>query len=116
MLIIALIVGGKFMLGKTSASFSNVAPLDVVAFLEDANASRGDEFFVEGKIDEKLRWTPSQGQIVSIRVKTGSGEEIIPIQIPDQFNKLNIDREQSYAFKILIKQGGIPVATAIKRL
>ena len=58
----------------------------------------------------------SDGQIISIRVKTPSGEEILPIQIPDKFNNLNIDREQSYAFKIEIKDGGIAVATAIKRL
>ncbi len=114
--IIVLVFAGKFLLTKKSESFSDAFPLDVKAFLEDGNAFRGDEFFIEGKIDEKLRWTPSDGQIVSIRVKTPGGEEIIPIQIPDKFNDLNIDREQSYAFKIDIKEGGIPIATAIKRL
>jgi hypothetical protein len=114
--VIAIVFGGKFLLTKKSESFSGAFPLDVKAFLDDGNAFRGDEFFIEGKIDEKLRWTPSDGQIVSIRVKTPGGSEIIPIQIPNKFNKLNIDREQSYAFKIDIKEGGIPVATAIKRL
>jgi len=114
--VIALGFGGKFLLSKKSESFGDAFPLDVKAFLEDGNAFRGDEFFIEGKIDEKLRWTPSNGQIVSIRVSTPGGEEILPIQIPDKFSKLNIDREQSYAFKIDIKDGGIPVATAIKRL
>ncbi len=114
--IIALVFGGKFLMTKKSESFSDAFPLDVKAFLEDGNAFRGDEFFIEGKIDEKLRWTPSDGQIVSIRVKVPGGEEIIPIQVPDKFSNLNIDREQSYAFKIDIKEGGIPVATAIKRL
>ncbi len=114
--IIALVFVGKFLLTKKSESFSDAFPLDVKAFLEDGNAFRGDEFFIEGKIDEKLRWTPSDGQVVSIRVKTPGGEEIIPIQIPSKFSDLNIDREQSYAFKIDIKEGGIPIATAIKRL
>lgn len=114
--IIALVFVGKFLLTKKSESFSDAFPLDVKAFLEDGNAFRGDEFFIEGKIDEKLRWTPSDGQVVSIRVKTPGGEEIIPIQIPNKFSDLNIDREQSYAFKIDIKEGGIPIATAIKRL
>ncbi len=114
--VIAIAFGGKVLLTKKSESFSDAFPLDVKAFLEDGNAFRGDEFFIEGKIDEKLRWTPSDGQVVSIRVKTPGGEEIIPIQIPDKFSKLNIDREQSYSFKIDIKNGGIPVATAIKRL
>ncbi|MES2982950.1 MAG: hypothetical protein V4727_11600 [Verrucomicrobiota bacterium] len=114
--VIALVFAGRFLLNKKSESFEDAFPLDVKAFLDDGNAFRGDEFFIEGKIDEKLRWTPSDGQVVSIRVKVPGGEEIIPIQIPDKFSKLNIDREQSYAFKIDIKDGGIPVATAIKRL
>lgn len=114
--VIALVFVGKFLLNKKSESFENAFPLDVKAFLDDGNAFRGDEFFIEGKIDEKLRWTPSDGQIVSLRVKVPGGEEIIPIQIPDKFSKLNIDREQSYAFKIDIKDGGIAVATAVKRL
>jgi hypothetical protein len=114
--IIALVIVGKILMTKKAESFSDAFPLDVKAFLEDGNAFRGDEFFIEGKIDEKLRWTPSDGQIVSIRVKTPGGEEIIPVRIPNKFSDLNIDREQSYAFKIDIKEGGIPIATAIKRL
>lgn len=114
--IIALVLVGKFLLGKKSESFANAFPLDIEAFVDDANAFRGDEFFVEGKIEEKLRWTPKDGQIVSIRVKSKKGEEIIPIKIPDKFNNLNIDRGQTYAFKIEIKDGGIAVATAVKRL
>lgn len=114
--LIGVIFVGQILLSKKAKSFSDAHPLDVKAFLEDGNAFRGDEFYVEGKIDEKLRWTPSKGQIVSIRVKTPGGEEILPVQIPDKFNKLNIDREQSYAFKVDIKEGGIPVATSIQRL
>jgi hypothetical protein len=66
--IIALVIVGKILMTKKAESFSDAFPLDVKAFLEDGNAFRGDEFFIEGKIDEKLRWTPSDGQIVSIRV------------------------------------------------
>lgn len=114
--VVVIVLLGKFLLNKKSESFDNAFPLDIQAFVDDANAFRGDEFFVEGKIEEKLRWTPSDGQIVSIRAKSKNGEEIIPIKIPDKFNKLNIDRGQSYAFKIEIQDGGIAVATAIKRL
>lgn len=114
--IVALVFVGKFLLNQKSESFANAFPLDVEAFIDDANAFRGDEFFVEGIVNEKLRWTPDDGQFVSIRVKSKKGEEIIPIKIPHKFNDLNIDRGQSYAFKIEIKDGGIAVANAIKRL
>ena len=114
--VIAVIFGGKFFLTKKSAAFSDVTPLAVQDLLDNGNSLRGNEYVIEGKIDEKLRWTPSNGQVVSIRVESSRGEEIIPIQIPEKFSKLNIEREQRYAFKVEFEQGGIPVATDISRL
>ena len=38
------------------------------------------------------------------------------IEIPAEFNDLNIEREQKYAFRIRVRQGGIPVATGVERL
>jgi len=49
-------------------------------------------------------------------VKSGSGDEIIPVKIPSNFNNVNIEREQRYAFKVRFEQGGIPVVTAVNRL
>ncbi len=114
--VIVVIAGGKILMSKKSASFSDVPPLAVQDLLDNGNSLRGNEYMVEGKIDEKLRWTPGDGQIISIRVKSDSGEEIIPVLIPDKFNKLNMEREQRYAFKVEFEQGGIPVATAVNRL
>lgn len=114
--VVAVIFGGKLLLTKKSESFSDVTPLTVQDLLDNGNSLRGNEYVIEGKIDEKLRWTPSKGQIVSIRVKSSGGEEIIPVQIPDRFSKLNIEREQRYAFKVEFEQGGIPVAVDISRL
>ena len=114
--VIVVIAGGKILMSKKSASFADVTPLSVQDLLDNGNSLRGNEYMVEGKIDEKLRWTPGDGQIISIRVKSDTGEEIIPVLIPDKFNKLNMEREQRYAFKVEFEQGGIPVATAVNRL
>ena len=114
--VVAVIFGGKFLLTKKSTSFSDVSPLVVQDLLENGNSLRGNEYVVEGKIDEKLRWTPSSGQVVSIRVESSGGEEILPITLPDKFSKLNIEREQRYAFKVEFEQGGIPDATDVSRL
>lgn len=112
----AVIFGGKFLLTKKSEAFTDVTPLEVQDLLDNGNSLRGNEYVIEGKIDEKLRWTPSNGQIVSIRVESSGGEEVIPVHIPDKFSKMNIEREQRYAFKIEFEQGGIPVATGVSRL
>ncbi len=114
--VVALLLGGRLLIGRKAAGFGDVTRLDVEAFLENANSLRGNEYAVEGTVDEKLRWTPEQGQVVSVKVAREGGTELIPIEIPVEFNQLNIEREQRYAFKIRIRQGGIPVATAINRL
>jgi hypothetical protein len=110
------LLGGKLLIGRKADGFTGVGGLDVKAFLENANSMRGNEYSVAGTIDEKLRWTPDHGQVVSVKVETEGSSELIPIEIPPEFNQLNIEREQRYLFKIRIRQGGIPVATAINRL
>lgn len=115
-IVVLLFIGGKFLMSSKSKPFPDANPLSVGELLENGNSLRGNEYLIEGRIDEKLRWTSSQGQVVSLRVKSPEGEEIIPVKIPGKFNNLNIEREQRYAFKVEFEQGGIPVATAVNRL
>jgi hypothetical protein len=110
------IFAGKSLLGKKSASFGDISALSIDELLENGNSLRGNEYSIEGKIDEKLRWTADRGQVVSLRVKAGSDEELIGIEIPPKFNNLNIEREQRYTMRIKVRQGGIPVATDVTRL
>ena len=112
--IILVAAGGKLLIGRKATGFKNVRPLDVEAFLENGNSMRGNEYSVKGTVDEKLRWTPDRGQVISLKVETKKGTEFIGIEIPPQFNHFNIEREQRYAFKVRIRKGGIPVATAVQ--
>ena len=114
--VVVAILGGKSLLKKKTPGFADVNPLSVEDFLENGNSLRGNEYSIEGKIDEKLRWTADRGQVVSLRVKAGSDEELIGIEIPPKFNNLNIEREQRYTMRIKVRQGGIPVATDVTRL
>jgi hypothetical protein len=110
------VFAGKSLLGKKSSSFADGRPLHIEDLLENGNSLRGNEYVIEGQIDEKLQWTTDRGQLVSLRVKTSGGDEFIGIEIPAEFNKLNIDTRQKYAFRVKFRQGGIAVATGINRL
>ena len=110
------IFAGKSLLGKKTASFGDISPLSIEELLENGNSLRGNEYVVEGQIDEKLQWTTDRGQLVSLRVDTPAGDEFVGIEIPAEFNKLNIDTKQKYAFRVKFRQGGIPVATGVNRL
>lgn len=110
------VFAGKSLLGKKTASFGDVAKLHIVDVLENGNSLRGNEYVIEGQIDEKLQWTSDRGQLVSVRVAMPGGDEFIGIEIPAEFNKLNIDTRQKYAFRVKFRQGGIAVATGVNRL
>jgi hypothetical protein len=110
------VIAGKSLLGKKSSSFSETAKLHIEDLLENGNSLRGNEYVIEGQIDEKLQWTSDRGQLVSVRVGTPGGEEFIGIKIPAEFNNLNIDTRQKYSFRVKFRQGGIAEATGINRL
>ena len=114
--IVVAVFAGKSMLGKKAAGFGDVAALQVDELLENGNSLRGNEYVVEGQIDEKLQWTTSRGQLVSVRVEAPGGDKFVGIEIPPEFSKLNIDTKQKYAFRVKFRQGGIPVATGVNRL
>lgn len=114
--IVVAIIAGKSLLGKKSASFGDVATLSVEELLENGNSLRGNEYVVEGQIDEKLQWTADRGQLVSVKITSAGKDEFVAIRIPQEFNKLNIDTRQKYAFRVKFEQGGIAVATGVNRL
>src|SRR6478672_2326175 len=102
------VFAGKSLLGKKTAGFGDVASLQIDELLENGNSLRGNEYVVEGQIDEKLQWTTSRGQLVSVRVESPGGDKFVGVEIPPEFNRLNIDAKQKYAFRVKFKQGGIP--------
>ena len=110
------IFAGKSLVGNKAPSFKDVSKLDIEELLENGNQLRGNEYVISGQIDEKLQWTTDRGQLVSLRVETPGGDEFIGIEIPAEFNKLNIDTKQKYAFRVKFRQGGIAVATGVNRL
>jgi hypothetical protein len=114
--IVAAIFVGKSFIGKKSTSFSEGTPLNMEELLENGNQLRGNEYVVQGQIDEKLQWTTDRGQLVSVRVEAAGGDEFIGIEIPPEFSKLNVDTKQKYTFRVKFKQGGIAVATGLTRL
>lgn len=115
-LVVVLIFAGKSFVAKKPASFGDTAKLNIQDFLQNGNSLRGNEYVVEGKVDERLRWTSASGQVVSVQVGTDDDAEFIGIEIPPDLGKTNIDVEQRYAFRVKFRQGGIPVATGINRL
>ncbi len=114
--IVVAVIAGKSLIGKKASTFGDVAKLSVDELLENGNSLRGNEYVIEGQVDEKLQWTTGRGQLVSVKIEAPGGDEFVGIEIPSEFSKLNIDAKQKYAFRVKFRQGGIPVATGVNRL
>lgn len=114
--LIVVIFGGKFMMSNKTETFSDVNPLTLQDLLDNGNSLRNNEYLIKGKIDERFFRDGNTSSVVSVRMKSEAGDEVVPVVIPEKFNNLNIEREQRYALKVRFEQGGVPVATAISRL
>ena len=114
--VIVALIAGKLLIGRKSTSLGDVPVLDIGEFLKNGNSMRGNEYKIEGEVDEQLRWTSDRGRVISLKVEENNQTEMIWILIPAEFNDLNIEHELRYAFRVRVGQGGKPVATGVERL
>ena len=83
-------------------------------FMENGNSMRGMEFSVEGIVT--ARYPRDEGLGLSVEVENDGDSRHLFIVVPSGVGETNIEREQPYSFKINIEEGGIAVASAVKRL
>lgn len=118
--VVAFVAGaiavGKWIGSQKKSAFPTGKELDIQQFLENGNMLSGNEYTLKGEVDEKLQWTSTRGQLVSVRVQTPGGDAFIGITIPQEFSHHNIDTKQTYHFRVKFQRGGVAVATGIERL
>ena len=100
-----------FLMKGSKQKIKGATPLSMSEFLENGNSLRGNEYLIEGTVDQ--RWPRDNGQLVSLQVN--DSEELIGIEIPLSFNGLNIERSQKYAIKVKFREGGVPDATQMTK-
>ncbi len=99
--------GGYYFIGQLNDPYRTLQSLDVPAYYENANSLRGNIYKVDGKVLNLLSWSPGQGRLFSIDVETKSGSSPIPILVPITFNQVNLQKGQSFAFKVDVGQDGL---------
>lgn len=107
---------GKLVFGQKTGKTLSGTSLDMRSAVENANSLRGNEYIVEGKIDDQLDWDAEHGQVISLKVESGDAADFLAIEIPPKLSNINIEREQSYSFRVRFREGGIAVAEDITRL
>ena len=115
--VIVALVAGKSYLSKRAEHFPELSELLVSDLKTNSSSISGNEYKVSGKVSEKLKWTADKGQVISLAVEQTDGQSgIIPIIIPANVKKINIERGQKYIFKVDINREGLPIALDVKAL
>lgn len=114
-IIVLAFIGGKLILKERSGEELSGNKLNIRSAVDNANSLRGNEYVVEGTLNEQLHWDADAGQVVSLKVKDGSEDYFLGIQVPASLSGINLEREQDYAFKIRFRDNGIAIAQEITR-
>lgn len=105
LLVLAAICGGWLLYRTVSDPFRTLTPLDVTAYLENANSLRGNVYKVTGTIATQLAWSPQTGRLYSVEVNDHN--DMLALLLPANFNSLNMQVGQRYFFKIEVGDKGI---------
>ncbi|MBL9130786.1 MAG: hypothetical protein JNG86_06280, partial [Verrucomicrobiaceae bacterium] len=77
--------GGYALLNRTTDTMTGVQDLVPAEFLEDATALSGNEYKLEGVVDDRLDqgWKQTtDGRLFSVQVSDGSGNSFVPVWVP----------------------------------
>lgn len=103
-LILIFSAGGYYLYSRVSDPFRTLQALDTRLYLENANSLRGNLYKVKATIDNSLAWSPSKGRLLSVKTETG---DVLPVFIPASLNHVNLQKGQTFNFKIKVSEKGI---------
>ena len=107
--IIAVVGGGGFaLMNRTTDTMNGVTDLSAGEFMENATALSGNEYKVEGIVDDRLdNWRSTDGRLFSLQVSDGSGNTFVPVWVPPDYKGANIQRGQRYILKVYVLETGV---------
>ena len=111
--LLILLGAGAILLRGKKDTFTGT-PLPIEDIYSGANSLRGNEYTVEGTIDS--REPRDSGLGITLLVDSDGSEEPVFIVVPPDVATINIERNSRYSFKVRVGEGGIPIATGVKRL
>jgi hypothetical protein len=107
--------GGAYLWITLADPYRTLAPIDVPAYLDNANSLRGNVYKLTGTIDSELAWSPTQGRLFSV-LADGGKSEVLPLLIPPAFDHINIQKDQRFSFKIQVGDKGILKAADMRKI
>ena len=98
-----------------SDPYRTLTAIDVPTYMENADSLRGNVYKLTGTIDSELAWSPTQGRLFSV-LADGSKTDVLPLLIPPELDRVNIQKDQKFDFKIVVGDKGILTASDLKKI
>lgn len=107
--ILAVVGGGGYsLMNRTTDPMTGMTDLSAGEFMENATALSGNEYKVEGIVDDRLdNWRSADGRLFSVQLSDGSGNSFVPVWVPPDYKGANIQRGQRYVFKVRVLETGV---------
>jgi len=99
--------------GGSAKGHSSAVSLSVSEYLKNANSLRGNVYSLKGTVEERLKWTPDRGRLVSLDVENGATSSPVPVLIPQEFGHVNIDRGATMGFVVKVGRDGLLIAESV---
>ncbi|MFA7344999.1 MAG: hypothetical protein WC003_11895 [Terrimicrobiaceae bacterium] len=102
-LVLVAFVGSRFFLSSGSDPYRTISPLDVPAYMENANSLRGNIYKAEGEVSNSLAWSPTSGRLIAVDVE----KDTVPVLVTPEFNAINIQKGQKFRFVLEVDPKGV---------
>jgi len=105
--ILAVVGGGGFaLMNRSTDPMTGVTDLSSGEFMENATALSGNEYKVEGIVDDRLdNWRSADGRLFSVQMTDDN--TFVPVWVPPDYKGANIQRGQRYVFKVRVLETGV---------
>jgi len=96
-------IGGGFLIHSRSDPFRTVTPLPVREYLENSSSLRGNVYKLDAKVEKAIDVSRTAGRLFAVE----TGGDILAVLVPPELNQLNIERGQSFSFKLEVAEKGV---------
>ena len=112
----AAIAAGYFVFSKANDPYRVIQPLNVAAYLENANSLRGNTYQVTGTVWNSLGWSPASGRLFSVEVGENTPSDLLPLLVPAALNQVNLQKGQRFVFEVEVSDGGVLRVRSLRKM
>lgn len=111
--VLVVVAAGALIMRKGKSEGFKGDPYPVAESFKNAAALRRNDYVIEGVVYRIENRDTGIG--VCLMVESDGKEEPVFVVVPEDVADINIERDIAYAFKVYVGEGGVNIATAVKR-